>query len=204
MTPEVFPQTITNAVFQLAWGVGLLDQFYDMIEFPDGMGVNSYIAYLAMGAEVEGITFPGESLTRNQLPVTSIMRAPHKFVFGLTQDTLGYLVPTDEWDDTGYEESISANRDFGDIVRDKLIALVRNGQQEVDSVLKEVAAAEPKKRAFSASKTKGEKKTAVKTQMWEHLASKVDVSDPAKLKQLVQLVHELKRGGAEMAVERGF
>ena len=45
------------------------------------------------------VTTPGESLTRNTMPVVDAIvgKGAVPMVAGLTQDSLGYYVPTDEW-----------------------------------------------------------------------------------------------------------
>ena len=45
------------------------------------------------------VTTPGESLTRNTMPVVDAIvgKGAVPMVAGLTQDSLGYYIPTDEW-----------------------------------------------------------------------------------------------------------
>ena len=54
--------------------------------------------YFTIGSSLQGVAFPGESLTRNAEPVKAAMTAPFRMFLGLNGDTLGYFVPTDEWD----------------------------------------------------------------------------------------------------------
>ena len=78
------------------------------------------------------MAWPGESLTRNGLPVKDAMDTPFKLWLGLTTDSLGYFVPSEEWK-TGrngdYEESVSMGKDVGDTARDMAIGLVKSDGQ---------------------------------------------------------------------------
>jgi hypothetical protein len=77
------------------------------------------------------VTTPGESLTRNAVPVIDEIQgkvsSPAAMVWGLTQDSVGYFVPSDEWmsgRNGNYEEGVSPGQDAGDILRDTLLAMV--------------------------------------------------------------------------------
>ena len=111
---------VTNPLFKLADAVGMLD--YDFNDEDDT--VDMQVSYFRIGSALDGVAFPGESLTNNALPIKEVMTAKYRFFFGLNGDTLGYFVPTDEWDITGYEEKISINKYVGDVTRDLLIAII--------------------------------------------------------------------------------
>jgi len=64
-------------------------------------------------------------LTRNAEPIKGAMQTRNKFFLGLSGDTLGYFVPSDEWGD-GYEESVSMGIQAGDQTRDALISLIQD------------------------------------------------------------------------------
>ncbi|PRP91396.1 Neutral/alkaline non-lysosomal ceramidase [Enhygromyxa salina] len=120
-----FELDVTNETFLFAADSGILD--YDF-EIHDGVStVSTQTAYFRFGAEIQLVAFPGESLTRNGLPIKDMMTAPHQVVLGLSGDALGYFVPADEWN-TGlhdnYEESVSLGMDAGDVTRDVLIDLI--------------------------------------------------------------------------------
>jgi hypothetical protein len=131
---QIYSQLVTNELFMLAWFSGVLSNYYAMTVLPDDtLGVENSVMYLRIGDSIEGVTFPGESLTRHGQSVRSALRAPFHFLFGLTQNSLGYYVPTDEWmtgRNNNYEESISTTRLAGDEARDRLLALIRTGQEE--------------------------------------------------------------------------
>jgi hypothetical protein len=124
-------QMVTNANFKLANSLGFLD--YDTIGSENDLGVHTQVRYFRLGREIQGVAFPGESLTRNGLAIKEPMKAPFKLFLGLTTDSLGYFVPSDEWmtgrnDD--YEEQVSMGRDAGDTARDTLLTLIEQGNQK--------------------------------------------------------------------------
>ena len=85
-------------------------------------------SYFRIGDNIQGVAFPGESLTNNALPIKAAMTAPFRLFLGLTGDTLGYFVPTDEWltgRNGNYEETVSPGRLIGDITRDILVDLIQ-------------------------------------------------------------------------------
>lgn len=120
---------VSNILFSLADLLGLLK--YDMIHrwFQTYIRVN--VGYFRLGETVQTVVFPGESLTRNGLAVKEQMKAEFRLWLGLTGNTLGYFVPSDEWK-TGrhknYEESISLDRQVGDRARDRLIEIIQKDQ----------------------------------------------------------------------------
>jgi len=118
----------TNALFRLAMVSGILDYNYEGGPI-QGYRIFTRATYLRFGTEVQGCAFPGESLTRNAEPIKGAMQAKHKLFLGLNGDTLGYFVPSDEWNGGpggGYEESISLSEEAGDFTRDQLIKLIQS------------------------------------------------------------------------------
>jgi hypothetical protein len=148
--------------------VGMLPDYYWNEE---DRSFDLQVTYFRIGRALQGITGPGESLTRNGLPVKEAMVAKYRMYMGLvrsatlshttytlthtytcahtlcrgpaphspcadsstfarpyTQSTnsIGYLVPSDEWVDGQYEENVSIDREFGDTTRDLQIALVQS------------------------------------------------------------------------------
>jgi hypothetical protein len=66
-------------------------------------------------------------LTRLALPLRAAMGAPHRMIFGLAHNTLGYFVPDDEWmsgRNDNYEESVSLGRRASRKLAEELLALV--------------------------------------------------------------------------------
>lgn len=118
-------QTVDNALFQLASLLGILQYDFEM----DGLQqkVTTQSTYFRLGAEVQGVAFPGESLTRNGQAIKAEMKAPHRIILGNTGDALGYFVPSDEWQtgkNDNYEESVSLGKTAGDNARDNIIPLI--------------------------------------------------------------------------------
>lgn len=89
--------------------------------------VPTRVAALGLGPTVRGLTAPGEALTRLALPIKELLDSPHRLFLGLTYDSLGYLLPTDEWmtgRNNNYEESVSLGPRAGPTVADALRGLV--------------------------------------------------------------------------------
>jgi hypothetical protein len=118
-----YTNAVTNPLFLLADAVGLLDYDFNA----DDNSVNLQASYFRIGSALQGVAFPGESLTNNALPIKAAMTTPFRLFLGLTGDTLGYFVPTDEWltgRNGNYEETVSINKFVGDVTRDTLIAAI--------------------------------------------------------------------------------
>lgn len=68
------------------------------------------ISRLRIGGGLDALAAPGEVLTRLGLPLRERLTAPVTMFLGLTNDTLGYFVPQDEWmsgRNESYEETVS-------------------------------------------------------------------------------------------------
>jgi hypothetical protein len=120
-------QQVRNAIFKLAFRLKVLKYFVRFIDRKPHL--DTAVNYFKLGEELEAVTSPGESTTRNGLPVKEAMTAQHRLFLGLTGNTLGYFVPTDEWKKGrhhNYEEMISIDRGMGDRVRDSLITLIKD------------------------------------------------------------------------------
>lgn len=77
--------------------------------------------------DVEIISAPGEMMTRLALPLRASLAAPHRLIFGLTHDTLGYFIPQDEFmtgRNNNYEESVSMGFPAGALLNEKLLSLI--------------------------------------------------------------------------------
>jgi hypothetical protein len=132
ITGDIFLETkhyehpLTNPLFLAAFQTGLTDCCYSLGEVGYELPIPLKTVYLRIGDMVQGVAVPGESLTRHQEPIKGAMVAPYRFFLGLTGGTLGYFVPTDEWDPvTGYEETISINKEAGDVLRDHLLEMIQ-------------------------------------------------------------------------------
>jgi hypothetical protein len=79
------------------------------------------------GSLLRGVTVPGEAVTRLGLPLKEALGSPYRLFLGLTYDTLGYLIPADEWMNApgdNYEESVSLGRQAGPTVSAALMELI--------------------------------------------------------------------------------
>jgi hypothetical protein len=77
------------------------------------LAIRSPVARVTFGTDgdrVELLTVPGEGLTSLGVQLRGILGGAEQVVAGLTQNTLGYLIPQHEFDD-GYEETVSLGPD---------------------------------------------------------------------------------------------
>lgn len=86
------------------------------------LAIHSPVARVRLGTDtdLELLTVPGEALTRLGEDLRVLMGGSFGGILGLTQNTLGYLVPEDEWQ-TGrngnYEETVSLGPDTAPLYR---------------------------------------------------------------------------------------
>ncbi len=120
-----FDLDIENQLFIGVAQLGII--YYDFMNRGGDYWIDTQTTYMHFGEQIQMIAFPGESLTRNGLPIKDVMTAPHKVVIGLATDSLGYFVPSDEWmtgHNGNYEESVSVGMAAGDVTRDLLIDMI--------------------------------------------------------------------------------
>ena len=129
-----YVQKIRNRNFELAYWAGLLK--YDAIE-EDWLKIGFHVrtSLVGLGQQAQMVLFPGESLTYNGLAIKAEMKAPFKLFLGLMGDTLGYFVPSAEWNKApktkNYEETVSMGPDAGDHARDALLKLIQADNAEL-------------------------------------------------------------------------
>ncbi|MBI2913907.1 MAG: neutral/alkaline non-lysosomal ceramidase N-terminal domain-containing protein [Chloroflexi bacterium] len=69
---------------------------------------------LQIGDGLDALTAPGEVVTRLGTALRGRLQTPATMFLGLTNDTLGYFIPRDEWmtgHNSNYEESVSLGRE---------------------------------------------------------------------------------------------
>jgi len=121
-------QIVDNALFKAASLLGILQFDFEMNFLEQKVTTQS--TYFRLGKQVQGVAFPGESLTRNGLEIKDAMLAPHKIILGNTGDALGYFIPSDEWQtgkNDNYEETVSMGKSAGDNARDNIVPLIEAG-----------------------------------------------------------------------------
>jgi hypothetical protein len=93
--------------------------------------VPTRVAALEMGPSLRGMTVPGEATTRLGLPLKEALGSPYRLFLGPAYDTLGYLIPADEWmtgRNNDYEESVSMGSDAGAAIGAAFLELMSQGQ----------------------------------------------------------------------------
>ena len=78
----------------------------------------------------EILTLPGEVLPNIGLYLKRQMAGEHKFLFGLTNDELGYILTPEDFglELYGYESSVSIGEKMGERMVENLLALIREGK----------------------------------------------------------------------------
>ncbi len=115
-----FSHPITNLPVIGAVQAGLFD-----LEIDENFNINTQFSLLRFGDDLTSILFPGEILTRLAEPIIDAIDSDFKFFFGLTDDSLGYFIPSDEFlqipgRDT--EEIASMDINAGDAIQAAILA----------------------------------------------------------------------------------
>lgn len=117
-----FTHPVTNPLILGGIQAGLID----LALSPDGQ-VTTQLSFFCFGDDVQGITFPGEALTRLAMPIQASLSGDVNFFFGLTNDSLGYFLPSDEFlqiEGRTTEESASVDPFIGDVSKAVAIELI--------------------------------------------------------------------------------
>ncbi len=120
---------VENLQFMAALLLGILE-YETQVEWSFKgftVSIQTPVSYLRLGKSLQCISLPGESLSRLAISIKNKMKAPFKCILGMTNNTLGYLIPADEWEsgrNKDYEESVSMGKKIGDQLRDIAINLV--------------------------------------------------------------------------------
>jgi hypothetical protein len=86
--------------------------------------LTSEICALRLG-EILFVTVPGEALPEVGKEVFALMNARHKFLVGLGQDEVGYILPKADFDPKKYEESMSLGPETAPTLLDALNHLLK-------------------------------------------------------------------------------
>jgi hypothetical protein len=90
----------------------------------DGVALRSEISALRLG-DILFVTVPGEALPEVGREIFALMDARHKFLVGLGQDEVGYLLPKEDFDPKKYEESMSLGPQTAPTLLDALKKLLK-------------------------------------------------------------------------------
>ena len=71
-------------------------------------------------------TVPGEALPSIGFALKSAMKSNYRMVFGLANDELGYLIPSSDWRENEYEETMSLGKTAGDVVLRETLRLIED------------------------------------------------------------------------------
>jgi len=90
----------------------------------EGFVLHSESVAVRLGG-VEWVTVPGEALPEVGRKVYALMEAPHRFLIGLGQDEVGYILPKEDFDPKKYEESMSLGPQTAPTLLDALNSLLK-------------------------------------------------------------------------------
>ena len=100
------------------------DITYTLREFRGEYLLKSEVSALRLG-EILFVTVPGEALPEVGREVFSLMNAKHRFLVGLGQDEVGYILPKADFDPKKYEESMSLGPDTAPTLLESLNQLLK-------------------------------------------------------------------------------
>jgi len=106
-----------NEIFKNAFMRGLIKRriFNDYIE--------TEINLIHIG-EISIASLPGEALPRVGMELRGGMNSRCKLILGLANDEIGYIIPSDAWDASKYEESMSLGSETADIILNEFYRLM--------------------------------------------------------------------------------
>lgn len=124
-----------NPAFDQLYINGLFSEYYDWNEFTTvNLGGTKYdvpknittpvtrVSFGRGNASLQTVTIPGEALTELGVDTREKIGGRTQALWGLTQNTLGYIIPADDWENPPnndpYEESVSFGPETAPIYRD--------------------------------------------------------------------------------------
>lgn len=78
--------------------------------------IRSQICSVKIGKIIHMVTFPGEPLPKVGLKAKKMLDGPFKFVIGLGNDEIGYIIDSEDWTPGKYEESMSLSSKTADLI----------------------------------------------------------------------------------------
>lgn len=99
---------------------GVIMRSFDREQF-----VDSQICSLKIGSLIHIITLPGEPLPKVGMKAKNLLKAPYKFLVGLGNDEIGYIIDIEDWTPNKYEESMSLGPRTADILLAQINEIVQ-------------------------------------------------------------------------------
>jgi hypothetical protein len=118
--------TLENRRFYAAFQAGTFgkDLSYAVRQSKGRLLLRSEVSAVRLG-EILFVTVPGEALPEVGKEVYARMNARHKFLVGLGQDEIGYILPKADFDPKKYEESMSLGPETAPTLLDALDQLLK-------------------------------------------------------------------------------
>ena len=117
---------LRNKNFLKAYQAGMFgkDVTWALREHQGDWLLQSEVSALRLG-EILFVTVPGEALPEVGKEIFSLMNARHRFLVGLGQDEVGYILPKADFDPKKYEESMSLGPETAPTLLDALKQLLK-------------------------------------------------------------------------------
>ncbi len=130
-----FSVSLTNPLFRAAWEAGVIHR--QMVSSEERHMVVTSAGLLSWGP-VQMLAVPGEVSPRLGLRLRALLPGPYRFLIGLANDELGYILdgeefraPQDYWNPgEAYEESMSVGPAIGPMLHATVEALVRTDRED--------------------------------------------------------------------------
>ena len=116
---ETLSLPVENQKFKTLHSLGVIKRSIQNYE------ITTELYHVEVG-DAEIITIPGEALPEIGLELKAKMTGSIKFLIGLTNDEIGYIIPEEEWSPGRYEESMSLGPRTGTLMMRKILEMLQD------------------------------------------------------------------------------
>ncbi|MBI2119954.1 MAG: hypothetical protein HYT97_10080 [Elusimicrobia bacterium] len=117
---------IENPKFLEAMEKGIFGSTKNLLKESDGkLFIPADIGFIQIGP-AQFVTVPGELFPELGQVLRNEMKLEYKFLIGLCNNEIGYIVPEEDWNPNGYEESMSLGQKTGTMIISSLLKLIKN------------------------------------------------------------------------------
>lgn len=123
---ETLMLPIENPRFLQAMEKGIFGSTKNLLQEIDGkLFIPAELGFIQIGP-AQFATVPGELFPELGQILRNEMKAEYKFLIGLCNNEIGYIVPEESWDPAGYEETMSLGPKTGTLITTSLLQLIKN------------------------------------------------------------------------------
>ncbi|OGR98822.1 MAG: hypothetical protein A3G85_08620 [Elusimicrobia bacterium RIFCSPLOWO2_12_FULL_39_28] len=117
---------IENPKFLEAMEKGIFGSTKNLLKESDGqLFIPAEIGFIQIGP-AQFVTVPGELFPELGHVLRNEMKLEYKFLFGLCNNEIGYIVPEEDWNPNGYEETMSLGPKTSALILSTLLQLIKN------------------------------------------------------------------------------